>query len=239
MAVQINVCILMTLLALAGHVSSQLQCSIPGQCVDSDLIQSEIDDDKYACHNECKNNEACKWFTFNAKVNFCELFETCNDITEESCEDCVTSQKDCDVYQCGLQGSCQVKPVRNDCFSLTWTWILQGHIIKQEDVDTEGQCLKDCQINMDCQWYTFNEDINLCLLFETCPTVDETCSTCTSGENGCSLGRFVKALMISRNTIVFVCRHWYDQIAGDYRISSRKLADFRSHQLKRSIFILF
>ncbi len=86
-----------------------LQCSLPGQCVNSEQISSGVEDDKYACRQECKNNEDCNWFTFHTTLNVCVLYNTCLNITEANCDSCVTSERDCDVYQCNIQGSCQVR----------------------------------------------------------------------------------------------------------------------------------
>ena len=99
-------CVVLTCLFAA--VLAELQCSVPGQCVNSDLIQSEVEEDKYACHHQCKTNDACYWFTYNQEKGFCEQFGNCFNITDATCDTCITSEKDCDVYQCSLQGSCQV-----------------------------------------------------------------------------------------------------------------------------------
>ena len=101
--------LILCLILASGSVIADLQCSIPGQCVNSDLIQSEAEDDQYSCHNQCKNNDECNWFTYIADQGFCEQFSNCFNITDATCSSCITSEKDCDLYKCGIQGSCQVK----------------------------------------------------------------------------------------------------------------------------------
>ncbi len=88
--------------------SLDLQCSVPGQCVNSEEISSAVEADKYACQASCKNNVDCEWFTFHTNLNVCTLFRNCQNITEANRDSCITSQKDCKDYQCNIQGSCQV-----------------------------------------------------------------------------------------------------------------------------------
>jgi len=42
-----------------------------------------------------------------------------------------------------------------------------------------------CQKTSECQWFTFNEAQSRCLLFADCPSLDETCADCLSGESTC------------------------------------------------------
>ena len=49
------------------------------------------------------------------------------------------------------------------------------------------ECLKHCQDTFNCKWFTFDESQESCILFSECSKWDDTCSSCTSGEQGCSV----------------------------------------------------
>ncbi len=93
-------------------IKADLQCSTPGQCVNSELVYEGNEKTRQDCHYKCKNEiDDCKWFSYRPDQNFCLLFANCNNITEAGCAEtsCITGQKDCDLYRCGIQGSCLVK----------------------------------------------------------------------------------------------------------------------------------
>ncbi len=87
-----------------------LQCSTPGQCVGSNLIFEGGIETKQDCHQKCKdfNQDECKWFTYHASQSLCLLFSNCANITEAGCDSCITGEKGCDLYSCGIQGACLV-----------------------------------------------------------------------------------------------------------------------------------
>ncbi len=87
---------------------AETQCSIPGQCIDGELITLESLESEKACLSECRDTEDCAWYTFDNKLNICELFKTCPDVSQDQCPDCLSGESDCSFYQCGLTGSCQV-----------------------------------------------------------------------------------------------------------------------------------
>ena len=54
--------------------------------------------------------------------------------------------------------------------------------------ETESDCLQlGCWTNPSCEWYTYDTSSRVCLLFSECPTIDESCTTCLSGENECGM----------------------------------------------------
>ena len=92
--------------------AERLQCSMMGQCVNSDLIYAENAKTRQDCHQKCKNNDDCYWFTYHASQKYCLLYANCGNITESGCDSCVTGEKNCDLYNCRIQGSCLViKPL--------------------------------------------------------------------------------------------------------------------------------
>ena len=71
--------------------------------------------------------------------------------------------------QCFVEGQCLNSPILD--------------ITLQEDANA---CLKHCQEDPTCRWFTFDDAVDLCELFETCPTLsDDQCDQCVSGENTC------------------------------------------------------
>ncbi len=47
-------------------------------------------------------------------------------------------------------------------------------------------CLNLCKNDGDCSWFSFDPQRNVCFLFKDCPSLDEACQDCVSGEKGCS-----------------------------------------------------
>ena len=59
----------------------------------------------------------------------------------------------------------------------------ESQFIKHLVTDNEPKCLNECKKTLDCQWYTFNPNANLCELFKDCQslTTEGTfcmCKTC-------------------------------------------------------------
>jgi hypothetical protein len=68
---------------------------------------------------------------------------------------------------CDVQGSCT-----NDAFH-------------SELIESADECLLLCNSFDSCEWFTFVTALSECQLRDSCPTIDETCSSCISGERGC------------------------------------------------------
>ena len=88
---------------------AELQCSVPGECIHSDLIRPEVVNNEKECLSNCKAEANCKWYTHNKNTTTCMLLENCKELSTEECDICVSGEKGCDLYQCGIQGSCQVR----------------------------------------------------------------------------------------------------------------------------------
>lgn len=54
--------------------------------------------------------------------------------------------------------------------------------------DNQEFCLEKCKEIADCQWFTFLSDFGACYFFSDCAAIDESCSTCVSGEKRCETG---------------------------------------------------
>ena len=50
--------------------------------------------DKTCCHQKCKDDELCIWYTYNKDNKHCTLWRTCNEIVA-SADGFVSGQKEC------------------------------------------------------------------------------------------------------------------------------------------------
>ena len=71
---------------------------------------------------------------------------------------------------CGLSGVCE------------------GLLIHTEDASTTAACQDACTNFNGCIYYSHDPTADKCLMFETCPTLDEnSCPQCISGSPGCEI----------------------------------------------------
>ena len=108
----------------------------------------------------------CEWFTWNQKNDICIAFSDCPYL-DESKPDTISGQRDCSVYTCGQQGFCK------------------GITVDIQVATNEDYCLKLCQKETKCNWYSFNAENNVCALQEDCPEVDSSCLSCYFGQKEC------------------------------------------------------
>ena len=84
-----------------------------------------------------------------------------------------------------LQG-CLVMGNSRQCF-------VQGECTNSDLLEIVGtanqyKCLKECQANQRCSWFTFDQDTGGCRLLMNCILLDNTsCPQCVSGETTCSV----------------------------------------------------
>jgi len=85
----------------------------------------------------------------------------------EICPDCISGRNSCIEPECyKIQGECN-GVIAADHNSVT---------------TTIEYCIKLCKTTPTCKWFTFNKELSLCSLFETCLNVDSSCKTCISGD---------------------------------------------------------
>ena len=168
---------------LIAFTSAQ-QCDIKGECFNATLNGISITNNAKECLKECKEDLDCKWFTYNPDGQVCEFLNNCDEINAESCPNCLSGEATCPLYQCNLQGICM------------------GNIIHSSTTDTKHECIKQCQTNPICHWFSYGRETNTCLLFNTCPSLDETEEDYISGEPECiePNGPFTKVLISTGNS---------------------------------------
>jgi len=172
-----------------GTASIQLKeldpCFSPGQCQNSEHLDGQFATDEYACLELCNSNPSCQWFTFAPSLNFCELLLDCSTLDSSKCDDCLSGTRDCipKEPECWIQGECV------------------GTIDHFEKTESKEDCLNLCKTTLGCRWFTFWEPSSPCFLFKNCPTFDDSCDNCVSGESRCQVkpkGKYSKNhLMLS------------------------------------------
>ncbi len=78
----------------ATAFAQELQCNVPGECLLGELVGISSQESSLGCLEECKNATDCNFYTYHANDDFCGLFLTCPEISEESCPDCVSGELD-------------------------------------------------------------------------------------------------------------------------------------------------
>ena len=66
--------------------------------------------------------------------------------------------------------------------------VCEGLLIHTEDATTTAACQDACTNFDGCIYYSHDPTADKCLMFETCPTLDEnSCPQCISGSPGCEI----------------------------------------------------
>ena len=88
-------------------------------------------------------------------------------LSEGSCAQCVSGQRECQVAQCDLNGVCQGN--------------LLGHTVQPNG----KACQDECKKQETCLWYSYGKTSRICFVFETCPNVDESQLDFVTGQPFC------------------------------------------------------
>jgi len=158
------------LVSFAAIDASEVQeCFKKGKCKDSYQIVGKGIENQYLCRKECQMNSFCKWFTFFKDTTYCQLYRDCVILDDQSCSDCLSGEKDCSPpeIKCGLTGKCR------------------GEAFSTKSAQTTDECLKLCQAEASCNWFTFYGKQQSCHLFTSCNNLDG-CDACVSGNSKCS-----------------------------------------------------
>ena len=147
------------------------QCGVKGECTSSHLNGISIVANAKECLKQCQEEPDCEWYTYNPDGQICEFLEDCYEINDESCPNCVSGESSCPLYQCNVQGLC-----------------IHGYIIHSLTTDTMDECLMNCKNHPSrmCYWFSYAKESQTCLLFNTCPTLDENEADFISGEYKCN-----------------------------------------------------
>ena len=100
------------------------------------------------CQTACIGTDDCNIFTFDQGNNFCVLFYNCTNIDDARCSDCYTGQKECLI--CQESGECE------------------GNYVGGSYVSTVEDCEMECFDDSECQWYTYDMNVDYCFLTSDC-----------------------------------------------------------------------
>ena len=158
-----------TLLIFKTFTGLTDQCFQPGECRESATVGVSTITDEFACLDLCQANQDCKWFTFSTLTNLCWLYTDCPVLDVESCQECLSGNRACipDDPVCNIHGHCS------------------GVLDHIEELPSLKDCLQLCQSSFGCRWVTHELASSQCLLYKTCPSLDESCNDCFTSERRC------------------------------------------------------
>ena len=70
---------------------------------DTSVIETTSATSRDRCLEQCKADDNCEWFTFDALAGNCTQYLSCGNVTQ--CEACISGQKECDFSQVGYDCS--------------------------------------------------------------------------------------------------------------------------------------
>jgi hypothetical protein len=143
-----------------------LKCFVDGRCDNSQHVDGSLSANEIECLKSCKLNDDCGWFSYDYESKFCEAFANCSRLDTTSGH-WISGEAECDLPQCWIQG---------ECLGLTHD---------QKKVGSEEECLDLCKSDPACFWFTFFKAPTECVLYSNCPTLDNTCLDCVSGQRSC------------------------------------------------------
>ncbi|TRY70202.1 hypothetical protein TCAL_09641 [Tigriopus californicus] len=163
---------LLTLILIVGTVfvglsHGELQCFIPGECLDSLIVDISPSNNSRECLQKCQNTRGCEWFTYYNQTKLCASLTTCLNLNATHCTDCISGEDECPEFICGAQGSC---------------------LGASEGIRVESglsSCRQTCSDSAKCHWFTFDNSSNVCTLTADCPALDKRCQTCAASEQFC------------------------------------------------------
>jgi hypothetical protein len=90
-------------------------------------------------------------------------------LDSQLCDNCLSAQNNCIPNEkvCSIKGNCI------------------GIRIQSEEMATAEDCLQLCNATRGCRWFSFYTLVPECVLFKNCPSIDESCEDCVSGERRC------------------------------------------------------
>jgi hypothetical protein len=126
---------------------------------------SMINQNTFSSHQD----PTCTWLTYYPDTSFCHLLANCSSLDTQDCIDCLSGQHNCIPNEpaCSIQGNCI------------------GIRIHAEKSPSQEDCLQLCDSFLGCRWFSFYPSGSECILFQNCPTIDESCEDCVSGERRC------------------------------------------------------
>ena len=134
------------LLCLNNQASSALECGRIGNC-ESVLLDLSLTGSLDGCVINGRQVPGANFVSWNSIANICEAYASCEAI-DDSETNTLTSSIDCNV--CNAPGLCL------------------GHVVDDIIVEGEEECEQLCINEKTCEWYSYLEDQQFCLLLDNC-----------------------------------------------------------------------
>lgn len=150
-----------------GISNGELKCYIPGECLDSLIVDISPTQNSRECLKKCQTTRGCEWFTYYNQTGLCASLTTCLNLKTGNCTDCISGEDECPEFICGAQGSC---------------------LGASEGIRMESglsSCRQTCSDTAKCHWFTFDNSSNVCTMTADCPALDKRCQTCAASEQFC------------------------------------------------------
>jgi hypothetical protein len=156
--------------------SKALLCHYSGFC-EGVTIGLEPSSSYNDCLASCQANSYCTWFTHFGTMKECVLYNDCP-VMDSACENCYSGNVDCPPEE----------PICDD------PGLCDGHFAGIAIVESETECTILCKDTERCEWFSYLNDTNECLLTEDCLYIDNTDPNWIHGEKDCQLkiGNFVQ-----------------------------------------------
>ena len=171
----LKILLFIPLLCLAVHGLSSLDCGRIGNC-ESVLLDLSLAGSLDGCVINGRQVPGAKFVSWNSIANVCEAYATCEAI-DDSETNSLTSSVECDI--CDTSGLCL------------------GHVVDDSIVEGEKECEQLCINEQTCEWYSYLEDQQFCLLFDICYSLDTSCSNCHTSMKTC-------AASVAKNKMFYV-----------------------------------
>jgi hypothetical protein len=96
------------LIVFLGIARAQ-ECFVSKNCItSSSRINVTRPNDVWKCLADCKNQNGCKWFTYDPDPDWCALMTDCQQPADYQCRACASGEVTCEEYHCGITGLCLV-----------------------------------------------------------------------------------------------------------------------------------
>ena len=135
---------------------------------------------------------SCAWFTYFQRTSYCQLYKNCFRIDPSSCKECLSGEKDCSApeLKCWVTGQCKEDPFATNITT------------------SSEECLEACQLESDCEWFTFDTKDSSCNLHKKCSSLIG-CETCISGNTKCRVtSKGIYKFKLKHSTILYWKRKW-------------------------------
>ena len=170
---QFNQVVVFLLIGSAWISNAETDCFIRGECQGGTLVGQSIIRDKVQCLNFCKGLDDCTDFTWFKSDGLCLAFQDCPKL-DKRCSDCESGSSTCSgTFKCWISGECK------------------GKLLDHEKTCSEDECLRKCQKDPLCQWFSYHMKDGYCFTMESCENVTGVCDLTNdqgywiSGENDC------------------------------------------------------